>query len=89
METMYERIKRMSEEEMKEFVYLVYLCGNKDGQQMLCDSLDYSYFGGHMLTLDVTEVMPNDNVNDLYSTWKDSLGQNIRRRNYYGRDQSK
>lgn len=45
METTYERIKRMSEEEMKEFVYLVYLCGNKDGQQMLCDSPDYSYFG--------------------------------------------
>lgn len=75
METMYERIKRMTESEMRKFVYLVYLCGNRDGMQSLEDCFgECSYFGGHMLTLDAAEVMPNDNVNDLYDTWKDNLG---------------
>lgn len=35
MENMYERIKRMSEEEMRKFIYLVYLCGNEDGKSIL------------------------------------------------------
>lgn len=69
MEIMYDRIKRMSEEEMKKFIYLVYLCGNRDGLDMCCDSPESSYFGGHMLTLGVTEVMPSNNVDDLYDIW--------------------
>ena len=69
METMYDRIKRMSEEEMKKFIYLVYLCGNRDGLDMYCDSPECSYFGGYMLTLDATEVMPNNSIDDLYDTW--------------------
>ena len=69
METMYDRIKRMSKEEMKKFIYLVYLCGNRDGIDMYCDSPECSYFGGYMLTLNVTEVMPNNSVDDLYDTW--------------------
>ena len=70
METMYERIKRMTEEEMSEFIYLVYFCGNDDGRRNLCDSPYGSYFGGHLLTLDANKLMPNDKVDDLYKSWK-------------------
>lgn len=69
METMYERVKRMSQEEMKKFIYLVYLCGNRDGRDMYCDSPNGSYFGDYMLTLDASEVMPSHSVDDLYDTW--------------------
>lgn len=65
MEKMYERIKKMDLNEMKEFVYWVYLMGNEDGWNQCCDS-EGSYFGGHMLTLDREEVMPNDNIDDLW-----------------------
>ncbi len=70
METMYERIKRMTEEEMSEFIYLVYLYGNKDGKDNLCDSPYCSYFGGHVLALNAKKLMPNDKVEDLYKSWK-------------------
>lgn len=66
METMYNRIKRMSMEEMRHFVYWVYQCGNKDGKLNCCDS-EAGYFGGYVLTKLVSEVMPNDNVNDLWN----------------------
>ena len=69
-ETMYERIKRMTPEEMRHFVYWVYLCGNRDGEKGLEDSPG-SYFGGHMLTLSAKQVMPNDNVNDLWDNYKE------------------
>lgn len=65
METMYERIKRMSMEEMKCFVYWIYLMGNEDGWNGCCDS-NGGYFGGHMVTLDREEVMPNDSIEDLW-----------------------
>ena len=38
METMYERVKRMTKEEMKTFIYMVYLCGNEEGKHSLCDT---------------------------------------------------
>lgn len=62
METMYERIKRMTKEEMSEFIYLVYLCG-KD------DETAYGYFGNHVLSLNAKELMPNDSIEDLYKSW--------------------
>lgn len=65
METMYDRIKNMSMEEMKCFVYWVYLMGNEDGWNQCCDS-EGGYFGGHMITLDREEVMPNDSISDLW-----------------------
>lgn len=65
METMYERIKRMNEEEMRAFVYWVYLMGNEDGYAQCCDS-ESGYFGGYMLTLDREEFMPNDSISDLW-----------------------
>lgn len=70
METMYERVKRMSEEEMREFVYFVYLCGNRDAKDNYCDTKGNSYFGGKMLTKATKEVMPNDNVEDLWNAFK-------------------
>ena len=70
METMYERIKRMSESEMREFVYFVYLCGNRDGADHYCDTKGNSYFGCHMLTKEAKEVMPNDDVQDLWNAFK-------------------
>lgn len=58
METMYERIKSMTREEMQDFVYWVYKNGNLDGQDYLCD--DYgngSFFGGAMLDMDAEYIM--------------------------------
>lgn len=51
MEKMYERIKKMNHDEMRAFVYWVYLMGNEDGYYRYCDS-NSGYFGGRMLTLD-------------------------------------
>lgn len=65
MENMYERIKRMTEDEMRCFIYWVYLMGNEDGYAQCCDS-EGGYFGGYMLTLDREEVMPNDSISDLW-----------------------
>ena len=65
METMYERIKRMNPDEMRDFVYWVYLMGNEDGYYRYCDS-NGGYFGRQMLTLDREEVMPNDSIGDLW-----------------------
>ena len=62
--TMYERIKCMTEDEMRAFVYWVYLMGNEDGWNQCCDS-EGGYFGGHMLALDREEVMPNNSIGDL------------------------
>ena len=70
METMYERIKRMTQSEMKQFIYAVYICGNEDGKIHLCDSPSCSYFGDYMLTLNAKDLMPNDSVDDLYRTWR-------------------
>jgi hypothetical protein len=78
METMYERIKRMTMDEMREFIYWVYLNGNEDGEVGCCDSSGYgSYFGGYMLTIDAVEVMPNDIVDDLWDNFNKVFGKNI------------
>lgn len=69
METMYQRIKRMTEGEMRSFIYTVYLCGNKDGEDGLEDSPDCSYFGDGFLHIDAKDLMPNDNVIDLFKSW--------------------
>lgn len=67
--TMYERIKNMTEEEMKEFIYMVYLAGNNDGKNNMCDSPS-GYFGEAMLNMDTKELMSNDKVDDLWDRWK-------------------
>lgn len=66
MEKMYDRVKNMTLDEMKCFVYWVYLMGNEDGRNCREDSPETSYFGGHMLDLDREEVMPNDDIGDLW-----------------------
>jgi hypothetical protein len=73
METMYERIKRMTPEEMKEFVYWVYLNGNRDGERGYEDSPG-SYFGGHMLTMNAKQVMPDDSTDDLWDNFEETYG---------------
>ena len=65
---MYERIKDMTKEEMKEFIYMVYLAGNNDGKNNMCDSPS-GYFGGAMLEKNASELMPNDKVDDLWDKW--------------------
>lgn len=75
METMYERIKRMTKDEMRNFVYWVYMNGNKDGEVYCCDS-EAGYFGGYMLTKPVSEVMPNDTVDDLWDNFEKIFGTN-------------
>ena len=65
METMYERIKRMSKEEMRDFIYWVYMNGNEDGKENCCDTYgNHTYFGGYMLDKDADDVMPK--VRELY-----------------------
>lgn len=76
--TMCERVKRMTPEEMQHFVYWVYMCGNKDGSMGLGDSPPgglISYFGGAMLNMDSTEVMPNDNIDDLWDRFEETYGK--------------
>jgi hypothetical protein len=70
MKTMYERIKDMTAEEMQQFVYWVYQCGNRDGFDG-CEDSPSGYFGGYLLSLPVTEVMPNDNINDLWKMYRE------------------
>lgn len=67
-ETMYDRIRNFSEEDMVEFVYWVYIKGNYDGY---CHWQDYSTkgfkddFTGRLLRLDANRLIPNG-VNDLW-----------------------
>lgn len=74
--TMYERIKNMTMEEMRHFVYWVYMNGNEDGQEYFCDDFieedeNCSYFGSSMLNLPVESVIPNNNVKkDLWNNFK-------------------
>ena len=69
--TMYDRIKNMSMDEMKCFVYWVYLMGNEDGRHQCCDS-ESGYFAGHMISLDREEVMPTDSISDLWEKLDES-----------------
>ena len=58
MEEFYERIKRMTKEEMQDFIYWVYMNGNNDSRENCCDTYGYqSYFGGFVLNKDADEVM--------------------------------
>ena len=68
---MYDRIKRMDETEMKNFIYWVYLMGNEDGYNQ-CEDSPSGYFGGYMLTLARETVMPNDSVSDLWDKLEDA-----------------
>ena len=74
-ETMYDRIKRMDPDEMRQFIHWVYLNGNEDGKTLACDDSPCSYFGGAMLNMDTKEVMPNDKVDDLWDNFDETYGK--------------
>lgn len=74
MENMYERIKKMTPEEMRQFVYWVYLCGNRDGECGQEDSPD-GFFGGAILAEKANEVIPNDSTDDLWDMFKATYGR--------------
>lgn len=59
-ESFYERVKRMTLEEMKAFVYWVYTNGNNDGKDGLQDD-ESGYFGGYMLELPAEDVIATGN----------------------------
>ena len=69
MESMYERIKAMSEDEMQQFIYWVYLNGTADGAKCLEDSPS-GYFGT-IIHRNVNEVMPNNSIDDLWDIQND------------------
>lgn len=64
MQSMYERIKSMSEDEMQQFIYWVYLNGTSDGSKGLEDSPS-GYFG-IIIHRNVNEIMPNNSIDDLW-----------------------
>lgn len=72
---MYERIKIMTQDEMREFIYWVYMNGNKDGSMNLCDSPSDSYFGGKLLEYNAQGVMPHNNINDLWDSFESIYGR--------------
>ena len=53
---MYERVKEMTLEEMKSFVYWVYRSGVLDGEMLSWDD-ESGYFGGHVLELPAEDVL--------------------------------
>lgn len=75
--SMYDRIKTMTAEEMRHFIYWVYMCGNEDGQLGLQDSPS-GFFGGYMLTKNTKEVMPNDDVQDLWNDFDETYVRNTK-----------
>ena len=68
MESIYERIKSMSEDEMQQFIYWVYLNGTADGAKCLEDSPS-GYFGT-IIHRNVNEIMPTGNIEDLWNNFE-------------------
>lgn len=56
---MYEFIRSMSKEQMRDFIYWVYMNGHADAKYKLCDNYgDCGYFDGTILNMDMADVMP-------------------------------
>lgn len=68
----YERIKNMSFEEMKEFIYWVYLCGALDGEKGCVDSPG-GYFGGAMMRDSIALPENIDSMWDMYERDRQAL----------------
>ena len=62
--SIYEKVKNMSLEEMKRFIYWVYINGVKDGQANSYDD-ESGYFGGHVLEQEANTVFPDGTVDSL------------------------
>lgn len=58
-QTMYERVKEMTLEEMKAFVYWVYRNGVLDGEMLSWDD-ESGYFGGYVLELPAEDVLADN-----------------------------
>ena len=69
--TMYDRIKEMTQEELREFIYWVYLMGNKDGGNGVADC-DLGFFGGAILDYAVDKLMPNG-IADLWTKYESEV----------------
>ena len=70
----YERIKNMSFEEMKEFIYWVYLNGALDGEKGCVDSPD-GYFGGAMMRDSIALPEDIDSMWDMYKRDRQALNE--------------
>lgn len=68
----YERIKNMSFEEMKEFIYWVYLYGALDGEKGCVDSPG-GYFGGAMMRDSIALPENIDSMWDMYERDRQAL----------------
>ena len=68
----YERIKNMSFEEMKEFIYWVYLYGALDGEKGCVDSPG-GYFGGAMMRDSIALPENIDIMWDMYERDRQAL----------------
>lgn len=75
-QNMYDRIKHMDMEEMRNLIYWVYLCGNRDGRECLEDDFHEScFFGGGMLVSEAASLMPKNDVSDLWDMFDDIYGK--------------
>ena len=64
---MYERIKQMTKDEMRKFIYWVYMSGVKDGENGTYDSAN-GYFGGYIVDVPAEELIPNG-LDELWATY--------------------
>lgn len=73
MKTMYERIKSMTKEEMGQFIYWVYMNGNRDGKTGYCDDVS-AFFGSHgyLLNRPVYSIMPHNITDDLWDIFDEN-----------------
>ena len=62
--SVYEKVKNMSLEEMKKFIYWVYVNGVNDGRANSYDD-ESGYFGGRVLEYDSNIVFPDGTVDSL------------------------
>lgn len=62
MKTVYDRIKNFTREEMRNFIYWVYMMGQADCERGLQDD-ESGYFGGAILDCDADNIP--ENVSEL------------------------
>lgn len=68
----YDRIKKMTEEEMSAFIYWVYMNGNADGERGAQDS-PMGFFGKQFIHMDANDLFPTNNVNeDLWNRFEET-----------------
>lgn len=68
MKTVYDRIKEFSCEEMRDFIYWIYMMGQADCERGLQDD-ESGYFGGAILNYDANNIP--ENVSELLNLLPD------------------